>query len=82
MEVYPCQPICRRNESSAWNVSAGDQAVRDLLRIERLAVENEFRVKLSGPPTSDHCPDRILTNAQQIAERLQIRSECYHLADI
>src|SRR5689334_1906959 len=39
-----------RNQRSTRNVRAGEHAVRDLLRIERLAVEEQLGVELARPP--------------------------------
>src|SRR5215204_2632185 len=82
MKVYTRETESRRNKCRRRDVGSGHHAVGNLLRVNRLSIQDEFGVEFSGSPASEYRTNLILTNSQKLAERTQIRCECDHLADI
>src|SRR5215510_13015760 len=52
--IESCQAEGVGNHSRSRNVRPGQFAVRDLSRVGRLAVQEEFGVEFSWPPTFEH----------------------------
>src|SRR5688572_22929143 len=82
MEVHSGQSICRRDKCRARNVCPCNNAVRDLLWIEGLAVKDKLCVKFARSPASYDCSDCILRNAKKISKGTDIRRESNDLPDI
>ena len=62
MQVHSTEAESRRNQRRARDVGARNDAVRDLLRIECLAVEDQLGIELSRAPAVEYRPDLRLGN--------------------
>src|SRR5207248_9864557 len=64
MQVDSAQSEGRRNQGRAGEMGAGDDMVRLLAHVERLAIENELGVELAGAPTVQNRSDGGIINVQ------------------
>src|SRR5690349_24119034 len=72
VQIDAPEPKSWRDQAGARYIRAGDRAIRHLLRIEGLAVEDQFGVEFSRTPAVEHRPHSVLADAQEAGERAQI----------
>src|SRR5262249_16626286 len=66
------QPEGVWNQRRARDIRASDNAIRDLLRIERFAIQKDLGIKFSWSPTAEHCSQRRYTNAKKVGHWLEV----------
>src|SRR5579884_3566432 len=54
VEIVTHEAASVGNQRSSGNVLGCDDAICDLLGVERFPIEEEFRVELSRPPSGEH----------------------------
>ena len=82
VQIDAAEAKSRRDQCGARHIRSRNLTVCDLLRIEGLAVEEQFGIEFSRTPAGDHRPHRVLADGQEARNRTEIGGERDDSSDI
>src|SRR5215216_1247424 len=82
MEIHSGKPERWRNQRGTGHVRTRHNTIRNLLGIERLAVQHQLRVEFSRPPTAQHLAHGVLIYTKKVCKWAEIGRERYDCADV